>query len=41
MGREYMGIFRTSYLIDAQGMIKKVFPEVKPAEHSQEVLALL
>jgi peroxiredoxin Q/BCP len=39
MGREYMGIFRTSYLIDAQGVIKKVFPDVKPAEHSQEVLA--
>ncbi|NPV85624.1 MAG: thioredoxin-dependent thiol peroxidase [Anaerolineae bacterium] len=39
MGREYDGVFRTTYLIDAQGMIKKVFEEVKPAEHSKEVLA--
>jgi peroxiredoxin Q/BCP len=41
MGREYMGILRTSYLIGPDGMIKKVFAEVKPAEHSQEVLASL
>jgi len=39
MGKEYMGIFRTSYLIGKDGIIKKVFAEVKPAEHSQEVLA--
>ena len=39
MGKEYMGIFRTSYLIGKDGTIKKVFAEVKPAEHSQEVLA--
>jgi peroxiredoxin Q/BCP len=39
MGKEYMGILRTSYLIGADGMIRKVFPEVKPSEHSQEVLA--
>ena len=39
MGKEYMGILRTSYLIGKEGMIKKVFAEVKPAEHSQEVLA--
>ena len=41
MGREYDGVFRTTYLIDAQGTIKKVFDEVKPAEHSKEVLASL
>ena len=41
MGREYMGILRTSYLIDPDGKIKKVFAEVKPAEHSKEVLALV
>jgi thioredoxin-dependent peroxiredoxin len=39
MGREYMGILRTSYLIGPDGMIKKVFAEVKPPEHSKEVLA--
>ena len=39
MGREYMGILRTSYLIGTDGMIRKVFPDVKPSEHSKEVLA--
>lgn len=38
-GREYFGVARTSYLISPDGMIRKVFPNVKPAEHSAEVLA--
>jgi len=37
-GREYEGIFRISYLIDAQGMIEKVYEKVKPKEHAKEVL---
>jgi peroxiredoxin Q/BCP len=41
MGREYDGVFRTTYLIDAKGMIAKVFEGVKPAEHSMEVLEAL
>ncbi len=41
MGREYMGIFRTTYLIAPDGTIKKVFENVKPEGHSQEVLAAL
>jgi peroxiredoxin Q/BCP len=41
MGKEYMGILRTSYLIDPTGVIKKVFTNVKPAEHSREVLELI
>ena len=41
MGREYEGVLRTSYLIGPDGMIKKVFAEVKPAGHSQEVLSAL
>jgi peroxiredoxin Q/BCP len=41
MGRESDGIFRTTYLIDPQGMIIEVFENVKPAEHSVEVLAAL
>lgn len=39
MGREYEGILRTTFLIDGEGNIKKVFEDVKPSEHSQEVLA--
>jgi thioredoxin-dependent peroxiredoxin len=41
MGKEYDGIFRTSYLIGVDGKIKKVFADVKPAGHSQEVLAAI
>lgn len=39
MGREYEGILRTTFLIDAQGNIARVFENVKPADHSVEVLA--
>ena len=39
MGREYMGVFRTTYLIDKGGIIKKVYLNVKPADHSKEILA--
>jgi peroxiredoxin Q/BCP len=41
MGREYDGVFRTTFLVDAQGQIIKVFEKVKPAEHSAELLAAL
>jgi thioredoxin-dependent peroxiredoxin len=40
-GREYMGVFRTTYLIDGQGKIVHVFDNVKPAGHSIEILAEL
>jgi peroxiredoxin Q/BCP len=39
MGREYEGVHRTTFLIDPAGRIKAVFEKVKPAEHSQEILA--
>lgn len=41
MGREYEGILRTTFLIDANGRVARVFAHVKPAEHSAEVLAAL
>ena len=37
-GREYEGVLRTTFLIDSKGRIAKVFENVKPAEHSAEVL---
>jgi thioredoxin-dependent peroxiredoxin len=40
-GREYQGVFRTTFLIDEQGDIVHVFENVKPAGHSAEVLAEL
>ncbi len=39
MGREYEGVIRTTYLIDGNGKIKRVYEKVKPAEHSAEILA--
>ena len=41
MGREYFGVLRTTFLIDRQGKLVKVFEAVKPAEHSKEVLEAL
>lgn len=38
LGKEYMGIKRISYLIDPDGKIAKVYPDVKPAEHAEQVL---
>ncbi|UCH59349.1 MAG: thioredoxin-dependent thiol peroxidase [Anaerolineales bacterium] len=37
-GREYDGVFRTTFLISPEGNIQQVFENVKPAEHSAEVL---
>ena len=39
MGREYDGILRTSFLIDKDGKIAKVYEKVKPEQHAAEVLA--
>lgn len=41
MGREYDGVFRTTFLISPDGHILKVFQGVKPEGHSAEVLAAL
>jgi len=41
MGREYDGVFRTTYIISAKGEIASVFEKVKPAEHSTEILNAL
>jgi peroxiredoxin Q/BCP len=40
-GRTYMGIIRSTYVIDDEGFIVKVFPKVRPKVHSEEVLAVL
>lgn len=41
MGKSYEGVLRTTFLIDPQGNIKHVFENVRPAEHSVELLAML
>jgi peroxiredoxin Q/BCP len=38
MGRTYMGVQRSTFLIDEKGKIKKVFEKVKPEDHASEVL---
>ena len=37
-GRKYMGIERTTFVIDPQGKIATVFPKVKVAGHAEAVL---
>jgi peroxiredoxin Q/BCP len=41
MGREYDGVLRTTFLISSDGKIVKILKNVKPAEHSAEILAEL
>ncbi len=40
-GKKYMGVERTTFLIDPQGQIAKVFEKVKPAGHAEEVMAAI
>jgi thioredoxin-dependent peroxiredoxin len=40
-GREFMGIERTTFIVDRSGVIRKVFPKVKVAGHTEQVLAAL
>ena len=41
MGRTYLGVSRATFVIAEDGTVKKVFPKVKPAEHAEDVLAVL
>jgi thioredoxin-dependent peroxiredoxin len=41
MGRTYMGINRTTFLISPEGTVAKVLPKVKPDTHADDVLAAL
>lgn len=38
LGREYFGILRSSFLIDENGKLAKIYEKVKPAVHTSEVL---
>ena len=40
-GKKYMGVERTTFLIDPQGQVAKVFSKVKPAGHAAEVMAAI
>ena len=37
-GRKYMGVVRTTFLLDAEGRITHIFNKVKTAEHYQQIV---
>jgi len=39
LGKEYEGVLRTTFLIDENGDIKKTYEDVRPSEHSTQLLA--
>jgi peroxiredoxin Q/BCP len=40
-GKEYEGVLRTTYIIDEEGIILKVFDKVKTNDHTNQILAEL
>jgi thioredoxin-dependent peroxiredoxin len=40
-GKKYMGIIRTTFIVDAEGRIARVFPKVQPKKHDALVLKAL
>ena len=40
-GKKYMCIVRTTFIIDSEGKINKIFPKVKVEEHNKEVVEAL
>ena len=40
-GRRFMGTERTTFLIDPEGRLARIFPRVTPADHALDVLAAL
>jgi thioredoxin-dependent peroxiredoxin len=39
MGKEFMGIYRNTFVIDPDGKIAKIYQKVKPENHAIELLA--
>ncbi len=40
-GRKYMGVTRTTFVIDQKGVIAKIFGKVTPKDHEKEVIEVL
>jgi len=36
-GKKYMGIERSTFLVDSEGIVRKVWRKVKPEGHAEEV----
>ncbi len=41
MGKKFFGVQRSTFIIDENGIIKKIFPKVYPKGHSKEVIEAL
>jgi peroxiredoxin Q/BCP len=41
MGREFLGIHRTTFVIDMEGTIRQIFPKIKVKDHAAEVLEFI
>lgn len=37
-GKKYLGVSRVTFLIDKEGVVRKIWPKVKPDDHANEVL---
>ncbi|MBT3274513.1 MAG: thioredoxin-dependent thiol peroxidase [Spirochaetales bacterium] len=40
-GKTYMGIIRSTFILDENNVVIEAFPKVKPADHAEEILNLL
>jgi thioredoxin-dependent peroxiredoxin len=40
MGKKYMGVIRTTFIINGQGMIEHILPKVDTKNHASQILAL-
>ena len=41
MGKEFMGVFRNTFVISPEGIIERIYKKVKPEGHAEQVLAEL
>ena len=40
-GKTYMGVIRSTFVLDENDVVVKAYPKVKPEQHAQEILELL
>ncbi|HEY2714621.1 MAG TPA: redoxin domain-containing protein, partial [Solirubrobacterales bacterium] len=40
-GKKYMGVLRSTFVVDAKGKVARVFPKVQPKKHDKLVLEAL
>ncbi len=40
-GKTYMGVIRSTFVLDENNVVIKAYPKVKPEEHAREILELL